>query len=261
MIRSTIHASRTKAASGLASAGLALALLLGFTATSAVAADMGGPEPAFAAPQKPELVELGTGWYIRGDTSYTRYINPQVSYSNIQYLRESIDSGWTAGGGFGYKFLNWLRADVTLDYRFPAAFKARTEVPGFFSEERAKINSYALLANAYVDLGTWSGLTPYIGAGIGGGGSRAESYVGTNYTAAGVLVNQRAFFAKERNTLAWALMGGVAVEVGHGFSLDFGYRYLSLGDYRSQVDVLGRDVRFKDNKTHEVRVGLRYMID
>lgn len=255
MSRSTMPAQRS------AFAGIALALMSTLAVAPARAADMGGREFAFPAPYKPELVELGSGWYIRGDASFTKYVNPQVSYANIQYLRESIDSAWGAGGGFGYKFLNWFRADVTLDYRFPSAFKARAEVPGFFSEERAKVNSYAVLLNAYLDLGTWSGISPYIGAGFGVGGARAESYVGTNYTAAGVLVNQSYFFAKERNTAAWALMGGVAVDVGSGFSLDFGYRYLALGEFRSQIDVLGNDVRFKDNTMHEFRVGLRYMID
>lgn len=88
-----------------------------------------------------------------------------------------------------------------------------------------------------------------------------ESYVGTNFTAAGALVNQVQFYAKERNQLAWALMAGVAVDVGSSFALDLGYRYLNIGDASSIPDVLGNSVRFKDLNLHEFRVGLRYMID
>ncbi len=238
----------------------ALALTLAASATGARAADM-GPSPVFSAPPKTEMVELGSGWYLRGDASFSNYTKPKVSYANIEYSGEKIESAWGVGGGFGYKFLNWLRADVTLDYRFPATFRGRTDVPGFYSLERARVNSYSALLNGYLDLGTWSGITPYIGAGIGAGGARMESYVGTNYTAAGALVNQVQFYAKERNQLAWALMAGVAVDVGSSFALDLGYRYLNIGDASSIPDVLGNSVRFKDLNLHEFRIGLRYMID
>ena len=252
--RTASRAMRT----ALLAAGLACALAL-----PARAADMQmPPAPVFSEEYKPEMVEIGSGWYLRGDVGYAKYGNPKVSYANIQFSGEKIDAAWSVGGGFGYKFLNWFRMDATLDYRFPATYKARADVPGFFSEERAKVTSYAALVNGYLDLGSWSGLSPYIGAGIGVGGARAESYVGTNYNAAnGAIVGQAIFLPKEKNSLAWALMAGVGVDVGSGFKLDFGYRYLNLGDFRSQTDLLGNDVRFKDLNAHEFRIGMRYMID
>src|SRR5215207_10799486 len=83
---------------------------------------------------------------------------------------------YSFGGGFGYQFTNWLRADVTADYRAPAKFSNwssgsydRGGAQGIrgFNVEKGEFEKTILLANAYLDLGNWYGITPYLGAGIG----------------------------------------------------------------------------------------------
>ena len=56
-------------------------------------------------------------------------------------------------------------------------------------------------------------------------------------------------------------MGGVGVNLGHGFLLDVGYRYVHLGEARVRFSERQGSTRRKDLEAHEVRLGLRYMID
>jgi opacity protein-like surface antigen len=242
-------------------ASASLMATIGMTGT-ALAADMGEPAPVIEGPAKAVMSEFGSGWYLRGDVSYVSYETPKANYSVINFEGEKLKESFGVGGGFGYKFLSWFRADVTVDYRTGSDFSARTSVAGCcYSSEGGKISTWTSFLNGYIDLGSWYGFTPYVGAGIGAGGGRFKEYIGYNYTNAGVLTSTATFFGKEKTNLAWALMAGAAVDLGYGFALDVGYRYAQFGDIVTQTDVLGNAVRLKDNATHEVRVGLRYMIE
>ena len=77
--------------------------------------------------------------------------------------------------GVGYEWNSWFRFDVTGEYRTKAAFKATGRFTEFcagggncFDVNTGNFSSAVFLANAYVDLGTWWCLTPFIGAGVGG---------------------------------------------------------------------------------------------
>ena len=76
------------------------------------------------------------------------------------------------GLGLGYKFNDWFRVDVTGEYRGKANFHGSDSVTftggiGVDNYSGSK-SEWVFLANAYVDLGTWWCMTPYIGAGVGG---------------------------------------------------------------------------------------------
>ncbi len=111
----------------------------------------------------------------------------------------------TLGFGGGYKY-KWFRTDVTLDYANTARFHGDTaQGPGYYT---AKINSFTLLANVYLDLGTWGGFTPYVGAGVGTTNLRIHEYT-----------NCRSKFRAKASTdttrwnLSWAAMAGVSYQV------------------------------------------------
>jgi opacity protein-like surface antigen len=53
----------------------------------------------------------------------------------------------------------------------------------------------------------------------------------------------------------------VAVDVAPGLKVDVGYRYANLGEAEMRLAPGATAVRTKDLEAHEVRVGLRYMID
>ena len=240
-------------------------------ASSASAADMLFP-PQMGEVGRPGMVELGTGWYLRGDVGYVDYVKPKDgrdSIINADFDKTKLDDTWSAGAGFGYKFLNWFRADVTVDHRFPSNFEGKTSLTGYASDSRrdwGKLDSTTGLVNAYLDLGSWSNVTPYVGAGVGVAMNHLQDYrtrVTCLTIACGPLGDRPLVQVHPRRTyeLAWALMGGVAVDVGGGFQVDVGYRYVNLGEASVRFDGADTSTRSKDLDAHEVRLGLRYMID
>jgi opacity protein-like surface antigen len=248
----------------------AAVLATGF-ASSAIGADMLFP-PAGIEGARPGIVELGTGWYLRGDVGYVDYLKPKdgrESIINEAFDKTRLEETWSAGGGFGYKFLNWFRADVTADHRFGSQFEGTSSRTGYVSDSRrdwGKLDSTTVLANAYIDLGTWYGVTPYLGAGVGVAVNQLQDYrtrVTCLTLSCGALGDQGLVQVRSRQTtdLAWALMGGVAVDVGGGFQVDAGYRYVNLGEANIRFTGSDNATRSKDIEAHEVRLGLRYMID
>ncbi|MBP0574415.1 hypothetical protein J8J27_27300, partial [Mycobacterium tuberculosis] len=77
----------------------------------------------------------------------------------------------------GYRFNEWLRADITAEYRAATDLNGIGEIiqadnTDYMSKHTAKLDSWVFLANLYADLGTYNSLTPYVGAGIGVAGNR-----------------------------------------------------------------------------------------
>jgi opacity protein-like surface antigen len=144
-----------------------------------------------------------------------------------------------------------------------------------FGHFNTQIHRWDLLANAYIDIGTWQGFTPYVGAGAGV--SWARIWQSVNWTLSNGLACQAncgfpasggAFFYTDwdRNQssmtyrFAWALMAGVAVAVADHVQLDVGYRFLDLGSVSGISSVTGTPIT-QNVRVNEVRGGLRYMID
>jgi opacity protein-like surface antigen len=152
---------------------------------------------------------------------------------------DKLDNALTAGAGIGIKS-SFLRADLTADYAFPAKYNGTLAAP---NDIRAKIQSINLLANGYLDLGTWYRLTPYIGAGAG----MAMVKV-TDVQGAAAADNTRWNFA-------WAGMAGIAWTISPNLQVDFGYRYLDVGKAESGGPA---PVTFDKVAGHEVRIGLRW---
>ena len=71
-------------------------------------------------------------------------------------------------------FNNWLRFDVTGEYRGSANFHgadvgyvASAPWPYYPDNYSGSKSEWTFLTNGYVDLGTWNCITPFVGAGIG----------------------------------------------------------------------------------------------
>jgi opacity protein-like surface antigen len=262
------------------------------TLLTALGASLAAAAPAFAADLTPRLpyaeppaagpavAELGSGWYIRGDLGYSDFEKPgDKPYSTVAVVpfdKERLKGTGAAGGGIGYKFTNWLRADVTADYRLGSDFDAlssKTRYVEGFSRDTAKMQASTLLFNAYFDLGTWYGVTPYVGAGVGVAQNRFHGYAaqvtcitptcGDTSGATYALGPQPKSFVPSgtRTNLAWALMAGASMQVLPGVLVDAGYRFVNLGEARTKLDQFGVGTRTTDLHAHEIRVGVRYMID
>jgi len=214
------------------------------------------PPPSMTPPplleSAPLLVdEFSSGWYLRGDIGYR--FNEVDSVTNVgrpsAVRREEFDNSWVAGLGVGYKW-SWLRADLTVDYGSRAGFTADSGTNR--NDFTAKIDSITGLVNVYGDLGTWFGLTPYIGAGIGFANLHA-----TNFTGAG-----GGNTGQDSSTnFAWAYMAGLNYQIAPNSSIDLGYRHVNMGDAITGTEGRGNQLQFKKVSADEIRVGFRYALD
>lgn len=252
--------------------GIATVGVLAGTIAPASAADLlAAPPPPVEAVGTP-VTELGSGWYLRGDVGYIAYSKPreEVGYSQgLPFDAIKLERTISYGGGFGYKFNEWLRADVTVDHREDARIRALSSGTGYvqgYSTDALKLESTTALVNGYIDLGSWWGLTPYVGGGIGVAHNNLHEYSSqvtcitdlcrTNYSQDRVPMP-----GGKKTNFAWALMAGTAIDLGMGFKLDVGYRYIQLGENQTKLDSGGYGFKSKPLDAHEARVGIRYMID
>jgi opacity protein-like surface antigen len=211
------------------------------------AADMPGVYPSSGPVGA--VTEFVSGWYLRGDIGYRTdtKIGSMTSAFTLP-TNESIDDVATVGGGGGYK-AGWFRADVTIDYAGRAKFKGDGFLPEAFN---GKIESWTVLGNVYLDLGSWNGLTPYVGAGLG-----AITYRAYDYNApAGILTLDY----QSHTDFAWAYMAGVAWCFAPRWLVDFSYRRLNMGEVTFNP-MLANELVLKDLTANEFRIGLRYNFD
>lgn len=194
--------------------------------------------------------DLISGWYVRGDMAY-RWNTIGSVEAPTDVTGWTYKNTWAIGGGGGYKH-HWFRADVTVDYAQRADFVGDTAAPASFYSTR--IDAVTVLGNAYLDMGTWGGFTPYVGAGVG------MTYLRTTqFTSSTWQVNDDG----RRWNFSWAAMAGVSYHISPSLLIDVGYRYLSLGEAMTGLIPQGASDRltFRDLTAQEIRVGLRLMLD
>jgi opacity protein-like surface antigen len=210
----------------------------------ASAADMAiAPPMPYAAP----VAEFG-GWYLRGDVGFS---NQNVKsrdfykYDNGSLVsldqRSGFDTGGIIGVGVGYQFNSWFRADITGQYRGNANFHG-LDLTSYYDTgvlQRgsdtygASKSEWLMLANAYVDLGTWWSITPFVGAGVGFSRVTISNFtdVGANGTTLFGTVPGQAFAdTASKWNFAWALHAGLAYSVTPGMTVELAYSYVNLGD-------------------------------
>lgn len=230
----------------IAALGLAVLAVGGATFVQRVrAADLAYPPPPVFNEPDPQF-EFGTGWYLRGDASFGPEDQPRLTGVGPDTSR----TGWGAGGGIGYKFTSGFRADITADYLDPLT---STGTNAFDTRFKDNLQRYDGLANVYFDLGTWYGLTPYVGAGAGVAvfnPSQKVTVIGTQAITNVDLHSSTQF--------AWAAIAGVSYQFDPNIAVDLGYRHLDLGRFSISTEGYLVNKHFTED---EVRVGVRYMIN
>ena len=95
------------------------------------------------------------------------------------FSQADLDETFSIQGGIGYQVTDYFRVDGTIKYLGESDFTgvsstvANPPCNGFVGstcsfQDNGELESATLfMANAYVDLGTVNGFTPYIGGGIG----------------------------------------------------------------------------------------------
>ena len=228
------------------------------------------------------VVEEYGGWYLRG---YIGMSNQQ--FRGLDHVLFATAPGFTwldtggfssapfFGGAIGYQYNSWLRFDFSAEYRGGANFKALDQyidpngggpgVAGPATNDYSAIKKeWLFLANAFVDLGTWRAITPYVGAGIGFANVTISNFRDTNVIMGG------GGFADTGSqwNFAWALHAGLAYKVTPTFSVDLGYRFVSLGDGKTGtlMNLLGtctacEPMHFRGIYSHDLMLGVRWMLD
>jgi opacity protein-like surface antigen len=152
--------------------------------------------------------------------------------TSVNTVQKGFDSSMLFGLGLGYQWNNWLRTDVTGEYRSKANFHGLQIVDsgGMFTDEyRASKSEWLFLANAYVDLGTWWNITPFVGVGAGMSRNTISDFLDVNTPNLGVATGADT----SKWSFAWALHAGLAYKVTKNLTIEFAYRYVDLGDAKS----------------------------
>ncbi|MDY8110733.1 outer membrane protein [Fulvimarina sp. 2208YS6-2-32] len=275
---------------------------------SAHAADLIEP-PIYVEPAPiihPEPVST-SGWYLRGDVGYRfeestngryRYLergygqyNPVTNHTvyrdffeSYNYDEITLEKSALISGGVGYRFNDFARIDLTADY-FKNDLRGSTACANVpfdqcSYDDESESDVWVLMANAYADLGTYAGITPYVGGGLGfahvsysalknkfdckgdylaaskSGHHGGNSLCGTTLTHEG-MSNWR---------FAYGLTAGASFDITSNLKFDAGYKWTHVnGGEAFGFDALdiaagasgaqGHDNGFD---IHTVRAGLRY---
>ena len=247
------------------------AVLVTGMGAQAVAADLVGPPPVVEAPPPvyTEPAPPSTGsWYIRGDLDYhmSKYhIGDYITYSppgtgtfDFGHLRNSL----SLGAGIGYQMNRFFRADITADYLFRSAFTGQTTGTAGScgaavcqSVDTSGYSALLLLANAYADLGTWQGITPYVGAGFGGAYLKWDDL---NNDIAGTVTTHA---GNSSWRFAWALSAGASYCINRNLEADVGYRFTRIsGGRQFEYQPVAGPGFDHGIDVHEGRIGLRYAL-
>jgi opacity protein-like surface antigen len=256
--------------------------------TVAFAADMPSimPAPMYA----PAPVEEFGGWYLRGDIGFSNQNVSNIRKSNVDYstfgsFTEAVgfDSGGIFDVGAGYRFNSWLRGDVTAQYRGRSSFHGSDvfTFPAGLGVVGNGIDNYSgsksewlFLANAYVDLGTWWCVTPFIGAGVGTSRVTIANFTDNGLTdqagfppVSGIYPSGATASNASKWNFAWAAHAGLAYKVSSNVTLELAYSYVDLGSGTTgaisdfQGNTRGAVYKFNDITSHDLKLGVRWQLD
>lgn len=238
---------------------------LGALGTTAMAADIIQPQ-IIEAPVIKEVKPFG-GWYIRGDLGYAfadarKDADKDKTIPNAAGVSVEVDNEfddlYSVGGGVGHQISEFLRADITVDGFFNGEQSVETVSTIDLgvgapvvdtTAATAEFNALLLMANAYVDFGTYAGITPYVGAGVGFAALDYDEVVFTsNGTPTGTTEE-----GSEELRLAWSLSAGASYDVSDNIAIDGGYRFTRIADGAVSPNMTDGGVDL-----HQVRLGARY---
>lgn len=183
--------------------------------------------------------DIASGWYLRTTGGA---IGVQGHPKGVTRIAASDTSfGRVFGAGAGYRFLPWLRADLTMDYG--------TSVSATTARGNTDLSAVSAMANVYWDMFTFANLTPYVGAGVG------VSQLMFNYTP----TLSTAIGEQSQILYGWNVAAGVGWAITPLWTLDVGYRY--SGFFGSPTfDVIGHPVTLESLATQQIRIGFRYAL-
>jgi opacity protein-like surface antigen len=231
------------------------------------------PQPMMDAPEV--TIQEASGWYLRGDAGYSFNRLRGAEFfqgsndSLVDFSDTDLKDSFILGAGVGYQINNYLRTDLTFDYMGKSDFRGSTTgfclngVDTCTSSDRASLKAYSLMANVYVDLGTYAYFTPYVGAGIGASyvkWDKLRNRICDDPDVDGCYGSDHDGKGKWRATAA--IMAGATVDITCNLKADVGYRfrYIDGGDMFGFASG-GGPGKDKGIYSHEARLGARYLFN
>jgi opacity protein-like surface antigen len=219
--------------------------------------------------------------YLRGDVGYSVSGTPTVHVASPRYSQigtddEDMENAFMGEIGIGCgSGSRGFRADMTLGYRGERDVTGyKTNRPGFHypGTFETQVSTLTAMANLYYDFGKIRNFVPYVGVGLG---IAHHSLSDTSFSLGnpGHLPGpvgpapSNGLSGNDETDFAWSLMVGAAYQISDRAVLDFGYRYIDLGDVSSKRGHIcstscgggSRDkLSVEDITAHEFKVGLRY---
>ncbi len=261
---------------------LAGVALFSLASVPALAADLAMEAPPVQ--MAPTPIEVGGGWYLRGDVGVGSTEFGSVgdtagilarAPSTYSFPYNSHSAQTIVGAGLGYQFNEYFRADLTAEYRGASNFSyglqavvncgsACTQYNNHFDGRRSSIVG---LVNAYADLGNFSGITPFVGVGLGYASHSISAFNDQGFTGS----TGGYGYAKDStsSSFAWALHAGLGYQVNQALKLELSYRYLNMGNVglgrivcqsASGPNCQSMTYEAKDVTSHDFRLGMRWML-
>ncbi|HUO54198.1 MAG TPA: outer membrane beta-barrel protein, partial [Rhodoblastus sp.] len=231
---------------------LTLASAVAMLAAPAFAADLLPPPPQLEPPPLRGPIDEVSGFYLRGDvgvgidaaSGLNSTFATGVTLASLGAWDGPVDAGDSGvfDFGVGYQFNPWFRADLTGTYMSSASYNSKVyyQYTGGGSNcpvggptncgdnYTGRVRTALFLANGYLDIGTWMGVTPYVGGGIG-----FASYSMNGVTD--ISMSQPNGYGTAPNTggtnFAWDLTAGLGFHVTPNMLMDMSYRYVNMGKY------------------------------
>ena len=191
-------------------------------------------------------------FYARGDIGASIAANKFEEKEG--YVEEALKTSPIFGLGFGYKFNDSFRADITGQYR-NTEYSSSADT----TKLNQKIQTQVLLVNGYLGIPTGASFAPYLTLGLGYVHNKAgnlvgedNSLIGPNFTAT----------SKTIYNFAWSVGWGTTINIYKSFDLDLSYKYVSLGHIAvNATETTGGDpidATEQNIRSHQITCGLIY---
>jgi len=241
---------------------------MSLAAMAPLAANAADYDPPLLVEEAPEYVpvEVGSGWYLRGDIGYT--FNDPFKLEDFGndpiYSYKDEYRAFSGSVGVGYNITDMFRAEVNFGL-LPSAESSLNYLTAddgglVISDVSVSTDNqlWSGMFNLYADLGTFAGITPYIGGGIGAVYNKRSLNASEDFVD-DIFVDTSFSDTKRQFDLAYSLAAGLSYAISKNVEVDLGYEYFASPG-AEYAEITGPDsYSIKEGVDfHQVNLGLRY---
>lgn len=185
------------------------------------------------------VMALADGAYVTGMGGYTFVPDVHAEFYDAKIGSASVEDGYKAGGSVGYDFGSFRAEAEVSNYWNDIESVSTPFIPALTGSGDASI--FAVMGNVFYDIEIGkSGITPYVGGGVGWAQVDLEGSIG-------------GLSGKVSDSgLAYQLIGGVSYDMTENLAVFTDYRYLRMDTLDMPLDIKA------DLEIHSVNAGVRF---